>query len=189
MLLPYTVKFTRGILDVLQRTAGEDTILELLIIGLDVEIDLAVALVGKAIVDDLLHQLLLLDDMARSVRFNRGAQHIQRIHRSVVTVGVILGNLHRLQLFQPGLLGDLVLTLVGIMFQMAHIGDVTHITYLITQMLQIAEHQVEGDGRTGVPQMGIAIDGGTTDIHAYIGCVERLKTLLLTRQRIVNNQF
>ena len=73
------------------------------------------------------------------------------------------------------------------MFQMAHIGDVTHITYLITQMLQIAEHQIEGDGRTGVSQMGITINGRTTDIHAHIGGVERLEAFLLPRQRIVND--
>ena len=54
-------------------------------------------------------------------------------------------------------------------------------------MLQIAKHQVEGDGRTGMPQMGIAIDGRTTDIHTHIGCMQRLEALLLARQRIVNN--
>ena len=36
-------------------------------------------------------------------------------------------------------LGNLVLTLVGIMFQMTHICYITHITHLIAQMLQILD--------------------------------------------------
>ena len=70
MLLAYTVKFARSILDVLQRTTREDTILILLIVGLDIEVDRAVALVGKAIVENLLYQLLLLDDMTRRMGLN-----------------------------------------------------------------------------------------------------------------------
>jgi hypothetical protein len=67
------------------------------------------------------------------------------------------------------------------MLQMTHIGDITYIAYLISQVLQIAEHEVEGDGRAGMTQMGIAIDGRTTDIHAHIRGVERLETFLLPR--------
>jgi len=54
-------------------------------------------------------------------------------------------------------------------------------------VLQVAEHEVEGDGRTGMPQMRVAIDGRTTHIHAHIGRMERLEALLLTRQRIVDD--
>ena len=50
----------------------------------------------------------------------------------MVAERIILSNLHRLQLFQPSLLGNLILTLVGIMLQMTHVGDITHIPYLIT---------------------------------------------------------
>ena len=38
-------------------------------------------------------------------------------------------------------------------------------------------------------QMGITIDGWSADIHTYIRCMKGFKTLLLTRQSIVNNQF
>ena len=115
------------------------------------------------------------------------AQHTQHIHVLVIAVGVVLGYLHGLQLLQTGLLGNLVFALVGIVLQVAHIGDVAHIAHLIAQMLQIAEQQVEGDGRTGMPQMGVAIDGWSTHIHAHMGGVNRLEALLLARQRIINN--
>ena len=133
MLLPYAIKVVAtGVLDVLQRTTREDTILIFLIISLNVEVDRAIALVSKTVVEDLLNELLLFDDMTRRMGFDRGAQYTQRIHRLMVAVGVILGNLHRLQLFQTGLLGNLVLALVGIMLQMTHIGNVTHVPYFIT---------------------------------------------------------
>ena len=104
----------------------------------------------------------------------------------MVAVGVILRNLHRLQLFQPCLLLNLVIALVGIVLQMAHIGDVAHIAHLVAEVLQVAEKDVEGDGRTGMSQMGIAIDRGSADIHSYMGGVQRLEALLLPVQCIVN---
>ena len=104
----------------------------------------------------------------------------------MVAVGVVLGNLHGLQLLQACLLGNLVLALVGIVLQMAHIGNVAHIAHLISQMFQIAEHHVEGDGRTGMPQMGVAINRGTADIHAHIGGMQGHETFFLTSERIVN---
>ena len=105
----------------------------------------------------------------------------------MVAVGIVLGNLHRLQLFQACLLGNLVLALVSIVLQMTYICDVAYIAYLVTQMFQIAEQQVEGDGRTGMTQMGVAIDGGTANIHANIGGVERFEALFLSCQCIVND--
>ena len=105
----------------------------------------------------------------------------------MVAVGVVLGNLHRLQLLQPGFLGNLVLTLVGIVLEVAYVGNVAHIAYLVAEVTQVAEHQVEGDGGTGMTQMGVAIDGGTANIHAYIGGVERFEALFLSCQCIVND--
>ena len=86
----------------------------------------------------------------------------------MVAVGEILRHLHRLQLFQARLLSNLVLPFVGVVLEVAHIGDVAHIAHLVADMLQVAEHHVERDGRTGMAQMGVAIDGGTADIHAHM---------------------
>ena len=73
------------------------------------------------------------------------------------------------------------------MLQMAHVGDVTHISYLISQMLQVTKHQVEGDGGTGMAQMGVTIDRRAADIHTHIGGMKRFETLLLSCQCIVND--
>ena len=89
---------------------------------------------------------------------------------------------------QPSPLRNLVLPLVSIVLQVAHIRDVTHIAYLVAEVLQVAEENVEGDGWARVTEMWVTIDRRSTDIHTHIGAVERFKTFFLTRQRIINKE-
>ena len=98
-------------------------------------------------------------------------------------------HLHRLQLFEPGLLGDLVLALVGVVLQMAHVGDVAHVAHLVARSLEVTEQQVERHGGPGVAQMRIAVDRGTADIHAHAARNERLEDLLAAGERIVKYEF
>jgi hypothetical protein len=56
-------------------------------------------------------------------------------------------------------------------------------------MLQIAEHDVEGDGRPCMTQMRVAIDCWTADVHADIRGMKGFEALFLTGERIVDNQF
>ncbi len=63
------------------------------------------------------------------------------------------------------------------MLQMAHIGDVAHIAHLQAEMTQIAVKDIKSDGRTGVAQMGVAIDSRAADIHAHVPFVERREAL------------
>ena len=195
-LLADTSQFAALVLDILKRASGQDAIPVLragtrhpLIISLDVKIDRTVALIGEAVIHDLLHQLLLLNDVAGGMGLYRGTQHVQLVHIVMVAVGIVLRYLHGFQLLQPGLLGNLVLTLVGIVLQVTYIRNVADIAHLVAQMLKVTEQQVEGDGRTGMAQMRVTIDCRSTDIHAHMGCMQRLEALHLARQRIINNQF
>ena len=60
--------------------------------------------------------------------------------------------------------------------------------HLVAQVLQIAEENIEGDGRTGVAQMRIAVDGGAADIHAHVRGVQRLEAFFLSCQCIVDDK-
>ena len=120
----------------------------ILVILLDVEVDRAVTLVGIAIVQDFLYQLLLLYNMACGMRLNARREYVQRLHGIVVAVGVVLRNLHWLQLLQACLLLNLVIALISIVLQVAHVGNVSNVANLIAQVLEIAEEYIEGDGRT-----------------------------------------
>ena len=124
-----------GILDVLQRASAQYAVLVVLVVSLYVEVYGAVALIGIAIVHNLLHQLLLLYDVARGMRLYAWRQAVQCRHGIVEAVGIVLSHLHGFQLLQSCLLGNLVLALVGIMLQMAHISDVTHISHLVALVL------------------------------------------------------
>ena len=105
--------------------------------------------------------------------------------RPMVTLRVVVRHLHRFELFEPRLLRDLVLAVVGVVFQMPHVGDVAHVAHLVAERLQITEQQVEGHGRTRVPQMRIAVDRRPADVHAHTGRSQRHELLLAAGKRIV----
>ena len=186
LLLADTSQFAALVDDVLQVTSGEDTVLMILVILLDIEVDRAVALVGIAIVEDFLYQFLLLDDMACGMRLDARRQHIQRFHGIMVAVGVVLRNLHWLQLLQACLLLNLVIALISIVLQMAHVGDVSNVANLVAQVLEIAEEYIEGDGRTRMTEMRIAIHSWATNIHAHVRSVERSESLFRTSESVVD---
>jgi hypothetical protein len=59
-----------------------------------------------------------------------------------------------------------------------HIGDVAHIAHFVTQVLKVAEEHIEGDGRAGVAQVGVAIDGGAAHVHAHMTFMDGLEEFL-----------
>ena len=142
-----------------------------LVILLHVEVDRTVALVGKTVVENLLYELFLLDDVARGVRLDARREHVERLHCSVIAVGVVLCYLHRLELFESCLLLNLVVSLVSVVLQVANIGDIAHVAHLISEVLEVAEEYVEGDSGACMSQMWVAIDGRSAHIHADIGGV------------------
>ena len=178
-----------GILDVLQRTAAQYAILVVLVVALYVEVDGTVALIGIAVVHNLLHQLLLLYDMTGGMRLDAGRQAVQCRHGLVEAVGIVLCHLHGLQLLQTCLLGNLVLTLVGIVLQVAHVGNVAHIAHLVALMLQVAEQQVESNGRASMSQVCIAIYRGSANVHAHTTLHQGTEQFLLAGQSIVNKKW
>ena len=188
VLLTYSIELARVVDDIVEVSSGEFSVVVFLIVFLDIEIDGAVGDVGEAIVEDLLDELLLLDDMPCGVWLDAGWQDVEGVHSLVVAVGVVLRHLHGLELLEACLLGYLVVALVGIMFEMAYIGDVADVAHLIAEMLEVAEKDIEGDSRTGMPQMGVAIDGGAADVHAHVGRVDGLEPLFLAVERVVDKK-
>ena len=175
--------------DVVEVTTRKPAVIIFGVVFLHVEIDRAVRLVGKAVGEDLLDELDLLDDMPRGIGFDRRGLDVERIHRTVVTLRIVVRHFHRLQLLEARLLGDLVLPLVGVVLQVPHIRYVTHVTHLVAAGLQVAEHQVERHGRPGVPQVRVAVDRGAADIHAHAAGSQRFEHLLAARERIVKYEF
>ena len=156
------------------------------IVFFDVEIHAAIALVGIAVVDDFLHQLLLFNDVSGGVGLDAGRKHIQLLHSGMVAIGVVLGYFHGLELLQSCLLFNFVVAFIGIVLQVAHIGDVAHIAHFVAQRFQIAKQHIESDGRACVPQVRVAIHGGSAHIHTHRLFVDRHKMLFSAGECIVN---
>ena len=188
-LVALTVQLAGVGYDIVEIAARKPAVIVFPVVLLHVEVDRAVRLVGEPVGQNPLHELDLLDDMSRRIGFDRGRLDVQGLHRTVVTLRVVVGHLHRLQLFEPGLLGDLVLSLVGVVLQMSHVRDVAHVTHLVAAGLEVAEQQVERHGRTGMAQMRVAVDRGAADIHAHAAGSQRLELLLAAGERIVKYEF
>ena len=120
------------------------------------------------------------------MRFDAGRQHIQSLHGRMETVRVVLCHLHRLQFLQTSLLGNFIFAFVGIVLQMPHIRNITHIAYFITDMLQVTEQQVERNGRTGMSQMSIPIYCRPADIHPDTTRRDGFELFLFTGKRIID---
>ncbi len=159
------------------------------VVFLHVEVDRAVRNVGETFVEDALYESDLFDDVARGVRFDRGCLDVERLHGAVVALGVVVGHLHRFELFEPRFLGDLVFAFVGVVFQMSDVRNVAYVAHLVARSLEVAEKQVESHRRPGVAQVGIAVDRRTADIHARPARDQGLELLLAARKRIVKRQF
>ena len=188
-LLVLSVQLTGSVQYVVQVAAGQLAVVVVVVVLGHVEVDGTLAFVGISVLQYLLYQFNLLDDVSRCLRLDAGTQYAQGIHSLVVTVGVILCHFHRLQLFQTCLLGYLVLAFVRVVFQVAHVGNVAHIAHFISQVLEVAEEDIEGDGRTGVSQVRVAIDRRAADVHTHVWGVQRLEYFLRSAQCVVNRQL
>ena len=180
------VKVAGPFTGIFQVAAGEDAVVVLFIVLGHVKVDGTVALVGVAGIEDLLHQGDLFDDVAGGTRLDGGRKDTQHPHRLVVTQRIGLYDFHGLELLETRLLGDLVLSRVGIVLQVSHIRDVADIADLVAQLTEQAEEHVVGDARTGVAQMGVAIDGRTADIHPHHSGMHGFEEFLAVCQRIVD---
>ena len=189
VLLLLTVQLAGGVEHVVEVAPRELAVVVVLVILCHVEVDRALALVGIAVGKDFLDELYLLDDVSRREGFDARREDVQLLHGLVVAVGIELCHFHRLELLQPCLLGNLVLSLVGVVLQVSHVGDVADVAHLVPQVLQVAEDEVERDGRARMPQVGVTVDGGTTDVHAHMRSMQGNELLLLAGQCIVDVQF
>ena len=188
-LVALTVQLAGVGLDIVQVATRQLAVVVLRVVGLNIEIDRTIADVGQTLVEDLLHILDLLDDMTRRVGLDRGGQYAQLAHSVVIAIGVELSHFHRFELLQTSLLRDLVLALVGIVFEVTYVGDITHVAHLVALRFEVTEQQVEGDCGAGVTQMRIAIYGGATDIQPYKWRVVGCELLFLARKSVVKHQF
>ena len=188
VFLRRTGQFATFVDYIAQVSSRKYAIVILFVVLFDIEIYRSVALIRIAVVENFLHELLLFDDMSGGMRLYRRRQNVQRAHRIVVAVSVILRYLHGLKLLETGLLLYFVVAFVGIVLKMAYVSDVPDVANLVSNVLKVAEKDVESDCRTGVSEVRVAVNGWSADIHSHVGRIDRLEEFLLPVKRIVNYQ-
>ena len=97
--------------------------------------------------------------------------------------GVLLGDLHRLELLEARALRHAVLAVVE---EVANIGDVADVAHAIAEVQQGAVDDIKADEGAAVPDVRRGVDGGTADVHADEAGVKRLEIDLLAAQGVVN---
>src|SRR6185437_710298 len=160
------LEIARRFQQIVQDTAAEFSVRVLRRIFLYVEVDRSIYLIGKSRIDDLFDHADLFHDVTGCGRLDARIEVIELVHGPMEQVGIFLHKLHRLQLFDNGLFGDLVLGFASFFFEMPGVGDVPHITDLITQMEQITVNKIKGDKGAGVTQVAFAADRRAAYIHA-----------------------
>ena len=186
--LRLTIEFTCCFEQLVDIPPRQFAVVVVAVVFLDIEIDRPFADVGVTRIENLLHKCNLFDDVPRCVRLDARRQHVQSLHRLVVTQRIVLDNLHRLEFFEACFFGYFVFALVGIVLQMSHIGDVAHIAYFVAEMRQITIQNIERDGRPRVPEMTVAIDRRTANVQPDMRRVQRFEQLFAMRQCIVNKK-
>ena len=102
----------------------------------------------------------------------------------MVALRVILNDFHGFQLLQAGFFGYFVFAFIGIMFKMADIRNVADIAHFVAQVLEKAEEHIVRYAWTGMAKMGVSINSGAADIHAYVSLMNRFKQFLVTGECI-----
>ena len=183
-LVALSVKAAGAFQGIIEIASGKDPVVMVLVVFRDIEVDAAVADVGVASIQYLLDSLYLLDNVSGGTGLDGRRSDVQLTHSLVIAQGICLHDLHRLELLEAGLLCYLVLSLVGIMLQMPHVGDVAHVTHLVSEMAQELEKDVVGHSRTGVPEMGVTIDGWAADIHPHMPGIHGLEDFFVAGEGI-----
>ena len=133
-----------------------------------VEIHVAAGEIGIAGV------LQLLDDLDEIVNEAGGRLHHVRpldVQLAAVLeegIGVELGDLHDGLVLPPGALEHLVLALVGVGGQMAHVGDVHHAVDVITGIAQVLLQYILHNIAAEVADVGKMIHGGAAGVHLHM---------------------
>ena len=185
MLLTLTIEVTASADQFLDHPAGKFTVFIGFVVLQHVEIDRSIHFVRQSLFQNSFNQGNLLGNMTGCTGLNARFPGIQKLHIPVIGIGVLLGNLHRLQLFEFCFLLDFILSLIRITLQVTDIRNIPNVANAIAQVCQVSVHSIKSNRRSAVAQVGISIYRRSADIHSHKGRIQRLEIFLLPRKSIV----
>ncbi|RMW03599.1 hypothetical protein ALP03_05868 [Pseudomonas amygdali pv. tabaci] len=69
-----------------------------------------------------------------------------------------------------------------------NIGDVAHISQLVTAEAQPASHQIERHHAAAMAQMAVVVHGHPADVHAHLVAIQRFEYFFALGERVVNRK-
>jgi hypothetical protein len=73
---------------------------------------------------------------------------------------------------------------VGVIFEVAHIGNVAYVPDFVSEELQVSGHHIEAQERPDVPKMHVIVDCRAANIHSDPARMDGLKFFLFSAQRV-----
>ena len=173
MLLVLVHLDARASLQILQVLAGE---LAVAAKGLGVKVDAVAALIGQALVHQLLHQRDDLGDVLGGLGVDGGLAHAQRLD-----VLEVLGDKALAQLLDGGAL------LVGAVDHLVvDVGEVLHERHVVAAPLQVPAQHVEHDERTRVADVNVVVDRRAAGVDAHLALVQGNQFFFSSRLRVID---
>jgi hypothetical protein len=99
----------------------------------------------------------------------------------VEIVGVALHDFHGFKVLKFGLLANLIFPVVGIIYQVAYIGNIANIPHFVAQVHKVAVEDIEAGKSAYIAKMYIAVNSGSANVQANIRRVDREKGFLFPR--------
>ena len=173
----------RASLEILEAVAGQ------LPVGRearDLEVHVAVALVGVSFGDQVLDDRQHLRDVVRRARVDLGRADAELLDVGEEELRVLSRDLERVELLapRPGL--DLVLPLVRVVLDVSDVGDVHHLVDLVAQVFQPAPQDVCEQERPQIADVYAAPDGRAAVVHANDARLAGLERLLPPGEGVVD---
>ncbi len=143
-------------------SAGEFSIFSKL---LYVKVNRPIWCIGKPFFNQLFYQLDLFRDVCRSPWRDVGSQVIEGIHVFKITLRVYLDEFCRFYPLPLCTFEYLIFASICIIGQVSDIGDVLHVTNLITQVSEVTDDYVKTHITLGMPNVWMVIDRRAAHIH------------------------
>ena len=175
--LTLSVKVARSFEQFVDIPPGKYAVMVVFVVFFHIEIHRTIALISISGIQNFFNKLYLFHNMAGRFRLDAWRKHIQHFHRFMIAKCVIINYFHRFEFFDSGFFPDFILAFVGIIFQMAYIGNIPYVANFVAEIFQIPEQNIKSDCGTCMPQMRIAIHGRSAHIHTHVRCMERDKLL------------
>jgi hypothetical protein len=113
---------------------------------------------------------------------------IQVLHVFLEAIQILLNHLHRLQMLESCLLFYLVLSLIGIILEVPHVGYVAYIPDFILKICKVTEQHVECHSWTGMAKMRMAVNRRAADIHSYKWGMKRFEEFLFAGEAVIDGE-